>query len=55
MSVAPREDQEKIDAFVRVEALAGKEIASVLNNNGVKGKIAPWTLIRTRWTGSKKA
>jgi ribose transport system substrate-binding protein len=33
------EKKEKIDAFVCVEALAGKEIASVLNNNGVKGKI----------------
>lgn len=33
------EKKEKIDAFVCVEALSGKEIASVLNNNGVKGKI----------------
>src|SRR6266481_448628 len=33
------EKKEKIDAFVCVEALAGKEIATVLNNNGVKGKV----------------
>src|SRR5437763_13665404 len=33
------EKKEKIDAFVCVEALSGKEIASVLNNNGVKGKV----------------
>src|SRR5947199_157666 len=33
------EKKEKIDAFVCVEALSGKEIATVLNNNGVKGKV----------------
>src|SRR5439155_21702429 len=33
------EKKEKIDAFVCVEALSGKEIATVVNNNGVKGKV----------------
>jgi ribose transport system substrate-binding protein len=30
--------KEHIDAFVCLEALAGKEVATVLNNNGVKGR-----------------
>ena len=30
--------KERTDAFVSLEALSGKEIATVLNNNGVKGK-----------------
>jgi ribose transport system substrate-binding protein len=31
--------KERTDAFVCLEALAGKEVATVLNNNGVKDKI----------------
>jgi len=30
--------KEHIDAFVCLEALSGKEVANVLNNNGIKGK-----------------
>ena len=30
--------KEQIDAFVCLEALAGKEVATVLNNNGIKGR-----------------
>ena len=30
--------KEHIDAFICLEALSGKEVANVLNNNGVKGK-----------------
>src|SRR5215470_6080238 len=30
--------KEHVDAFVCLEALSGKEVASVLNNNGVKGR-----------------
>lgn len=29
----------KVDGFVALEALAGKEIATVLSNNGIKGKV----------------
>lgn len=32
------EKKEHIDAFVCLEALAGKEVATVLNNNGIKGR-----------------
>lgn len=32
-------EKDKIDAFVCLEAQAGKEIATVLNNNGVKNKV----------------
>jgi ribose transport system substrate-binding protein len=31
--------KEKIDAFVCLEALSGKEVATVLSNNGAKGKV----------------
>jgi ribose transport system substrate-binding protein len=34
-----KDKQEHIDAFVCLEALAGKEVATVLSNNGVKGKV----------------
>jgi ribose transport system substrate-binding protein len=30
--------KEHIDAFVCLEALAGKEVATVLSNNGIKGR-----------------
>ncbi len=30
--------KQRVDAFVCLEALSGKEVANVLNNNGVKGK-----------------
>jgi len=30
--------KERIDAFVCLEALSGKEVANVLNNNGIKGR-----------------
>jgi ribose transport system substrate-binding protein len=30
--------KEHIDAFVCLEALAGREVATVLNNNGIKGR-----------------
>ena len=32
-------DKDKINAFVCLEAQAGKEVATVLNSNGVKGKV----------------
>ena len=32
-------EKDKVDAFVCLEALAGKEVATVLNNNNVKNKI----------------
>lgn len=32
-------EKDKVDAFVCLEALAGKEVATVLNSNGVKDKI----------------
>jgi ribose transport system substrate-binding protein len=32
-------DKDKVDAFVCLEALAGKEVATVLSNNNVKNKI----------------
>lgn len=31
--------RDKVDAFVCLEALAGKEVATVLSNNGIKGKV----------------
>jgi len=34
-----QDKKERTDAFVCLEALSGKEVATVLNNNGVKGKI----------------
>lgn len=34
-----QEKKERTDAFVCLEALSGKEVATVLNNNGVKGKV----------------
>ncbi len=34
-----KDKQERIDAFVCLEALAGKEVATVLTNNGIKGKV----------------
>jgi ribose transport system substrate-binding protein len=34
-----KDKQERIDAFVCLEALAGKEVATVLSNNGIKGKV----------------
>jgi len=32
-------EKDKVDAFICLEALAGKEVATVLNSNGVKNKI----------------
>jgi ribose transport system substrate-binding protein len=32
-------DRDKVDAFVCLEALAGKEVANVLSSNNVKGKV----------------
>jgi len=32
-------DRDKVDAFVCLEALSGKEVATVLSNNSVKGKV----------------
>ena len=34
-----KDKQERIDAFVCLEALGGKEVATVLSNNGIKGKV----------------
>ena len=34
-----KDKQERSDAFVCLEALAGKEAATVLSNNGIKGKV----------------
>ena len=32
-------EKDKVDAFICLEALAGKEVATVLNSNGVKNKV----------------
>jgi ribose transport system substrate-binding protein len=32
-------ERDKVDAFVCLEALAGKEVATVLSNNGIKNKV----------------
>jgi len=38
-AILGKDKQERIDAFVCLEALAGKEVATVLSNNGAKGKV----------------
>jgi len=37
--ILANDKKEKVDAFVCLEALAGKEVATVLSNNNIKGKV----------------